>query len=273
MPATCDVLVIGVASLDVLHLIGQTVSAPGGAGLYTALAAQRAGAHAGLFAPRPEPLPDPLKPAADRLIWIGPAVSPDRLPRLEIAHHGGGRATLIDAAWGAESALTPDLLPPDLLGASIVHVAALSTAERQLRFAQACRARGAARISAGIYARSIMAEPDQARALFEAVDLFFMNENEAHLLFGSIDAARTRSGHTLFVTLGAQGALVIEGDGVTHIPGRPAHELDPTGAGDTLCGTVLAGLARGEDAVIAAQAGIALAAEMIGEIGPARLLR
>ncbi|HMR66771.1 MAG TPA: hypothetical protein PKE64_22400 [Anaerolineae bacterium] len=39
------VFVIGTASLDVLHLAdGRTVQTAGGAGLYTALAAHRAGA-------------------------------------------------------------------------------------------------------------------------------------------------------------------------------------------------------------------------------------
>jgi hypothetical protein len=49
-----DVLVIGGASLDVLHLQAQTVASAGGAGLYTALAAHCAGAKVGMFAPRPD---------------------------------------------------------------------------------------------------------------------------------------------------------------------------------------------------------------------------
>jgi len=93
-----DVSVIGCASLDVLHFGRQTVTSAGGAGLYTALAAHCAGAKAGLFAPLPDPVPDPLKPAVDRLIWRGSTVPLDQLPRLEIAHPGGGRDTLVDAS-------------------------------------------------------------------------------------------------------------------------------------------------------------------------------
>ena len=71
-----DLLVIGGASLDVLHLSnGQTVRSAGGAGLYTALAAHCAGASVGMFAPKPEPMPDELQLAARRIAWIGP--SPD----------------------------------------------------------------------------------------------------------------------------------------------------------------------------------------------------
>jgi hypothetical protein len=72
--------------------------------------------------------------------------------------------------------------------------------------------------------------------------------------------------------MGERGALVIQGGHVTHVAGMPAVELDPTGAGDTFCGATLAGLARGEHPVMAARAAVTLAAEMIGAIGPARLL-
>jgi pfkB family carbohydrate kinase len=108
--------------------------------------------------------------------------------------------------------------------------------------------------------------------LFESVDLFFMNENEANLLFGDVEAARARPGQILFITLGERGALIIQGEYVTRVPGVPAAEFDPTGAGDTFCGATLAGLARSEHPVMAARGAVTLAAEMIGEIGPTRLV-
>ena len=55
-------LVIGGASLDVLHLKDKIVNSPGGAGMYTAMAARRCGAQATLFAPRPDPCPASLLP-------------------------------------------------------------------------------------------------------------------------------------------------------------------------------------------------------------------
>lgn len=270
--ADWDVLVIGGASLDVLHLGERTVTAAGGAGLYTALAARSAGAKVCLLAPRSDPLPDLLQPVVHRLTWIGPLVPPDQLPRLEIAHHGGGRATLVNASWGAVASLAPDALPSDLSGVSLAHIAALPAADHQLAFVQAVRACGVARISAGTYARLISTERDRVRDVIDAVDLFFMNENEASLLFGGVEAIRTRSEQIVFVTLGERGAVVIQNDQLTHVPGQPTVDLDPTGAGDTFCGAVLAGLARGDDVIAAARRGVALAAEMIGAIGPARLL-
>ncbi len=272
------IFVIGTASLDVLHFAGQTARTAGGAGMYTALAARRAGASASLFAPKPQPMPPELQPVAKRLAWVGPLVPPEQLPRLEIAHHGGGRAMLINASWGAEARLTPAMMPPEICSASIVHIAALSSAQRQLDFLTALKHRRAAfnssrpLISVGTYARLVYGETAPVRQLFDQADLFFMNENEANGLFGSVKQARLRAGVRLFVTLGQNGVFVIEEDQATHLPARPAVELDPTGAGDTFCGATLAGLAAGLSPIAAAEQGIGLAAEMIGAVGPAALL-
>ena len=144
-----DILVIGGASLDVLHLTnGQTVSAAGGAGLYTALAAARSGVRTAMFAPRPDPMPIELQAAADRINWIGPVVPPDQLPHFEIAHYGQGRAALVNAAWGGEMLLTPEMLPTEMLDAQIIHIAALRNTDRQYNFAQVCKAKRAI-VSAG----------------------------------------------------------------------------------------------------------------------------
>ncbi len=316
-----DLLVIGGASLDVLHLSdGQTVHSPGGAGLYTALAAACSGAHTGMFAPRPDPIPEPLQPVPARIEWLGPVVPPDQLPHFEIAHYGGGRAALLNASWGGEMLITPENFPRDEIAhdqvaASIIHIAALRTAQRQLSFAQhltssprpplseapfrapeatnasgeggeatppllkssreAFQERGLGgevRLSAGTYGKICASEPDTVRELISVCDFFFLNENEANLLFGGTDKVQARPGQIIFVTLAERGALVIQGDHVTAVPGHPASEIDPTGAGDTFCGATLAHLARGEHPVMAAQAAVLLSAEMIGAIGPTRLL-
>ena len=72
-------LVVGGASRDVLHFSGQTASSAGGAGLYTALAAARAGARVTMYAPRPDPMPEELAPALAVLEWVGPTVPPEAL--------------------------------------------------------------------------------------------------------------------------------------------------------------------------------------------------
>lgn len=267
------ILIVGGVSLDVLHLPdGRTVEVPGGAGLYTALGAAAAGARVTLLAPRPEPLPAPLASIPRYLTWRGPAIAPARLMRLEIAHHGGGRATLLNADWGAVAEMLPAALPPALRAWSSVHVAALGAAARQLEFLTAARARGARVISAGTYARAVSGETETVRALWAQADLFFLNENEAQGLFGSAAAARARPGGRLFITLGERGALVAEAAQTMLVPGQPQPEVDPTGAGDVFCGAVLAGLARGLDALAAAAAAMPLAARQVTAVGPAALL-
>jgi len=266
-----DLLVVGGASLDVLHFAGQTVDSAGGAGLYTAAAAARAGASTAMCAPRPDPVPEPLLPVIRRIDWFGPAVPPEQLPHFEIAHYGGGKATLVNAFWGAEALFDPASLSDNLSGFEIVHLVALGGAGRQAEFLRVCRQRGARRISVGTFSRAVYGETDTVRALLAQADLFFMNENEANGLFGSVAAARTAAGKLLFVTLGERGVQVIQGDQVTYVPGMPADELDPTGAGDTFCGATLAGLARGEHPVMAARQAVALAAQMIGAVGPTAL--
>jgi sugar/nucleoside kinase (ribokinase family) len=66
--------------------------------------------------------------------------------------------------------------------------------------------------------------------------------------------------------------MVIEGERVTHVPGQPVAEVDPTGAGDTFCGAALAWLLRGASPVEAAREAVKLAAQTVGSAGPAALI-
>jgi len=272
-----DILVVGTASVDTLHIGDRVHHTIGGAGLYTALAAQFAGASVTLLGPRPIHMPQAFRAASQRIVWMGPAVRSEDMPRLEIAHHGDGKATLIDAAWGAEATLKTEMLPDDLTRFEVIHIAALSSAQKMLDFVHACRERGATRISAGTYHRLVQNEPATVRAIFEQADLFFMNENEATGLWGSLRVAgrvstRTHAGALLFITFDKRGVIVIDGEQAVPLPADVANELDPTGAGDTFCGATLAGLAQGQDAVLAAQNAVMLAAQVIEHVGPAFLL-
>jgi hypothetical protein len=60
---------------------------------------------------------------------------------------------------------------------------------------------------------------------------------------------------------------VVQGGHATQVDAPRADELDPTGAGDTFCGAVLAGLVRGEHPIIVAQKACVLASQMIESIG------
>lgn len=265
-----ELLVVGGASLDVIHVAGEKRRSAGGAGLYTALAAHRAGARVTMFAPLPRPMPEQLAPAAARLSWLGPGVAPEALPRFEIVSHGGGRTETVGFFFGAETELVPEQVPPLPL-ALWAHCVPLSSPERQLPFVRHLRARGH-KVACGTYGRLALDQPDQTRRVLAEADAFFCNEAEAATLFGGIDRARVEPGRLLFVTRGPGGARVVQGGHATDLPGVDAAEVDPTGAGDVFCGTVLARLGLGDHPLEAARWGIAHAAEAVGAVGPGALL-
>lgn len=269
---TMDLAIIGGASLDTLHFQGHTESSAGGAGLYTALAAHRAGARTTMFAPVPSPMPPELAPAATRLHWIGPVVPPEELPAFEIAHRESGKSEMVAAHWGAEAELAPAALPAEGLCAGIVYCGPLADPANQLAFVQHFHRLGR-RTACGTYGRAVRHHTQIVRETLALADIFFCNEDEARVLFGEIAAARTQPGKLLFITLGEHGAVVVQGEHHTHVPGQPVVELDPTGAGDTFCGTTLALLSQGEHPVLAAQQAVACAAEMVTAVGPTMLWR
>ncbi|MCA9919429.1 MAG: hypothetical protein KC445_15830 [Anaerolineales bacterium] len=265
------ILVVGGASFDTLHFFGQTHHTFGGGGLYTALAARRCGVQAGLFAPLPHPMPDSLQPVADRLFWLGPQVTPDDIPRMEIEHNEKGTKYL-SVFSGAELTMDPAQLPADLSEYSAVHVIGLGSLHRQLAFLQACRQRNAPFLSAGANLGGIQTDPQTTQAVLDIADVYFMNETEGMALFGSVEAAQAQPGKLMFFTLGAKGVQVIQGDAVTHVPALSVATVDPTGAGDTFCGSALAFLAQGYHPVEAAQKAVPLAAETVQVVGPTALL-
>jgi sugar/nucleoside kinase (ribokinase family) len=267
-----SLLIIGGASLDLLRFAGRAERSIGGAGLYTSLAARRAGARVTMFAPRPNPMPVEFLPVAERIDWIGPIVAPDDLPSFEIAHYGSGKAELVNARWGSESLLTPANLPDNELRADIVYCGPLADPARQLAFLQYFKARGY-RTAVGTYGRAVMNFRDVVRQTFEQADIFFCNTNEATLLFGGVESATTAAGKLFFITRSADGAVVVQGDYQTRVPSIAVGELDPTGAGDTFCGTTLTLLAQGVHPVLAAQQATVCAAEMVTAVGPTMLLK
>jgi len=108
--------------------------------------------------------------------------------------------------------------------------------------------------------------------LMKEVEIFFMNENEATGLFGSVATVVADPGKLVFVTLGRSGAIVLTDEFSGTIPARLVTELDPTGAGDTFCGATLAGLSHGVLPQEAATRAINLAGLVVTGVGPQALL-
>ncbi len=91
--------------------------------------------------------------------------------------------------------------------------------------------------------------PSPVRPFFSAfwplIDVAFLNEGEAELLTGREGGEAMRSlieagVSTAVLTLGAKGALVVDGSGAVAVPARPCRVVDTTGAGDTFMATALA---------------------------------
>ena len=270
MSARPRLLVVGSPSLDLLHFGGRSVRSAGGAGLYTALAAQRAGAEVTVVAPRPDPMPAELEPADRRLDWRGPPVPPSALPHFEIEYFPDGRTVYRRAVRGSEGDIRYGDIPDARPGA-FAYVVPLLDPELQLGFARRLAEAGV-RVGCGTYAPGIRAHREVVTRVVEASHYFFCNEEEAGLLFGSLDRVAVPPGRAVFVTRGPRGARVVLGDHAIDVPAPEVEEVDPTGAGDTFCGTALARLAAGDHPAIAARVAAACAAQAVTGIGPAPLL-
>jgi sugar/nucleoside kinase (ribokinase family) len=271
------VLIVGCASEDTLHNErGQwrrTARTIGGAGLYTALAAAAMAmgkVDVSLFAPRPHPLPEQFAEAARFIEWFGPQVDPDAMPKLEIVHHGNGSATLLSASWGSEAELQSAPLLPRLAEFDLVHIAALSSAERQIEFLRVCR-ENEVKISAGTYARIAYGDTDRVRHLLKGCDFFFMNNNEANALVQNRTQAWA-DGHEVYITDGQKGVTIYHGTEQMLVPAQTAEEIDATGAGDSFCGAVLVSRLLGASPEEAARDGCRIAAKCISHVGPQGLL-
>ena len=88
-------------------------------------------------------------------------------------------------------------------------------------------------------------------SLFPMANVVILNRIEAIELGGLNDpvaaAAAIQAGGVpcVILTLGAEGAVLLEARGIARLLARAAEAVDTVGAGDTLCGAFAAGVARG----------------------------
>jgi sugar/nucleoside kinase (ribokinase family) len=110
------------------------------------------------------------------------------------------------------------------------------------------------------------------RMIRDDLDLLFANEHEVMSLYqtGSLEAALEACAadvHFAAVTVGPQGAWVIQDGNRVLVPTTPAQVVDATGAGDLFAAGFLHGLVQGRSPDACARMGCVAAAEIISHIG------
>jgi len=158
---------------------------------------------------------------------------------------------MIVVSPGANGVLSPADVEDS--ASSILREAAVTMLQLEIRTDTVA---AAARLSSG----TVILNPAPARALeaglLADVDVLIPNRTELGILAGigeahfSIDeaadlVASLQCPATVVVTLGADGALLVD-DGVPcHVPSVPVEVVDPTGAGDAFCAGMADALVRG----------------------------
>ena len=117
--------------------------------------------------------------------------------------------------------------------------------------------------------------PASVEPWMASVDVLVPNRGELAVLSNApvdseeavVQAARALDAPLVIVTLGASGALIVEGDHVERVAPYPAAAVDTTAAGDSFCGALAVALAGGAGAVEAATFAARCAAWTVGRRG------
>jgi ribokinase len=279
---TPRIAVVGSANLDLVARVerlprpGETLSGasfarfPGGKGANQAVAAARLGARVAFVGAVGT---DDL---GDEALGQLEAESVDVSATARLADVATGVAVIvvdengenqIAVASGANAALTGATVQAalELDGAGVVLLGHEVPEDAVLAGAQAARAAG----------WTAILNPAPARPLPEELDgvLLTPNSDEAHALTGEEDpeaaahALRATTNAPVLVTLGAHGALLLDGEAAERLPAPAVQVVDTTGAGDTVNGALAAELAAGRplrDAVRFALAAAALSSRAAG---------
>jgi sugar/nucleoside kinase (ribokinase family) len=108
--------------------------------------------------------------------------------------------------------------------------------------------------------------------LGDGVDYLFANEEEALVWCGTTDFQHVLPqlkslAHTVCLTLGPQGCVVLHGDQTTTVPAHPAKAVDTNGAGDMFAGAFLYGITHGMPELQAATLANRAAAAVVSQHG------
>lgn len=186
-----------------------------------------------------------------------------------------GGENLIAVAGGANNAVTPalvrrELRSLDLRADDVVlvgHEIPTASAREALRLAR--------EVGATTILNPAPADDLDAGTLALA-DILTPNRGELAALAGddgpaagpiALSLLEGGSGRAIVVSLGGDGALLVDSSGTTRIPAPPVEVVDTVGAGDTLNGALAAGLAAGLALPVAARRAVAAASLAVTRTG------
>ncbi len=127
----------------------------------------------------------------------------------------------------------------------------------------------AAKASQGIVVLNAAPTTKLPAELLDAVDVLVVNRVELESLTGSSDpvSARDIGVPVTIVTLGAEGARLIRPDSDQTFPAPRVDVVDTTGAGDTFCGALAAGLDEGRSLEESVQRAVVAGALSVRAVG------
>jgi ribokinase len=276
------IVVVGSCNVDFVVPVtklpapGETVlgrdhlRAPGGKGANQAVAAARLGSPVTFVGcVGDDELAETIRAAlADvDLTWLQTiADTPSGIALITVSDDG---ENTIAVSPGANARLAPAHLDTDLLTSTDVLLAQL---EVPLETVEAAVEKTTGKV---------LLNPAPARSLpaslLAKVDVLIPNRSELGVLADAPEpttvdeaaalATSLKGPAAVVVTLGADGALVVADNEVTHVPAVQVEAVDTTGAGDAFCGALADALARGESLVAAAKWAVRVAAQSTTQRG------
>ncbi|WP_372458287.1 ribokinase [Streptomyces sichuanensis] len=283
-----DVLVIGSANADLTVRVarrpgpGETVhgtdltESPGGKGANQAAAAARLGARTALLArvgddAYAELLLDAQRAAGTDVRHVLVERGARTGTAMIVVGPDGDNTIVVSP--GANARLTPaDVTAArEVIAASAVVSLQLEVPPETVRAAAGAAAETGARV-----VLNPSPVPDALDApLLAAADPLVVNEHEARRLSGVPDgdpptwarALRERGARSVVVTLGGEGALVLDAGGTVRVPGIAVEAVDTTGAGDAFTAALCVRLAAGEPLAEAARFAVRVGAAAVTRPG------
>lgn len=209
--------------------------APGGTALYATVAARRLGVETGVLTSVP--------PDTDLSIFEGARVCVVPSARATVMENRYGPGGRVQYLFSRATPLGPEDVPPAWLSAPILHLGPIAD-ESDPAIARVFPHALRAATPQGWLRRT---DADQRVwhlphrdiiARLPELDVVVMSDEDVAGDVDAVDAYRERI-RIVVLTHGARGATVYGVGDLLHVPVYPAHEVDPTGAGDVFAAAFL----------------------------------